>query len=56
MIRLAVILTLSVAALLLSNAALARCDEVVRWNPHKILAAKTTPAAIKYRAPVKTGK
>jgi len=54
--RSVVIVTTSVAALVLSSTALARCDEVVRWSPHKILGAKTSQVAFKYRAPVKTGK
>ena len=50
------IVTLGVAALVLSSAALARQDEVVRGSPHKIhQAAKTSQAAFWHRV-IKTGK
>jgi hypothetical protein len=51
------IVSLSVAALVLSSAALARGDEVVRSSPHKIQAAKTSQsqAAFWHRV-IKTGK
>jgi hypothetical protein len=51
------IVTLTVAALVLSSAALARRDEVVRSSPHKIQPAKTSQsqAAFWHRV-IKTGK